>query len=314
MSGSEQNIIIKKVKKGGHGHHGGAWKVAYADFVTAMMAFFLLLWLLSSTSESQKEGIAEYFAPTVGVRDEMGIGFKGGESSDTEGIKKSDLTPPGIVFGAPPSGMISKDKVTKAEAEDGEESQAYEKTASEIKEAFEKDAGLAEFKEHIIIDYTPEGLRIQIIDQNNRSMFKRGSAELEDHAKLILDKITGIIKEKPNNLSVTGHTDSTPYGNNAVYTNWELSADRANSTRRYMEFRQMPDKRFARIQGKADREPLDEKDTKADRNRRIEIILLKKAISKYDVPAPDALLKPPSPDDAKPDLNLRDKTLKDEAQ
>jgi chemotaxis protein MotB len=308
MADGEQPIIIKKIKKGGHGHHGGAWKVAYADFVTAMMAFFLLLWLLSSTPQEKLTGIAEYFTPTVGVRDEMGIGFEGGETIHEDGSKKSDLAPPGIVLGSAPTGVIPTEGAADSQFDEGEEQQKFDSVAEEIKQAFEQDAGLAQLKEHVIIDQTPEGLRIQIVDQNNRSMFASGSANLEPHAKIIISKISEIIKNMPNNLSVAGHTDSAAF-NRGGYTNWELSADRANSTRRFMLSVGTPERRFDRVQGKADKEPLDGEDPKSERNRRISIILLKGSLSPYDVPAPDELLQVPTGSDPKYKMNLESKGL-----
>lgn len=311
MANDNQTIIIKKVNKGHHGHHGGAWKVAYADFVTAMMAFFLLLWLLSSTSESQKEGIAEYFAPKVGVKDGLGIGVQGGQSPTKDGIMKTDLMPPGIIFGSPPTGMLPKEKTSDIKSDEGQEQKEFEHAEEEIRDAFENDAGLAALKEHVIIDMTPEGLRIQLVDQNKRPMFEPGSANLTDAAKTILGRIAVIIGRLPNNLSISGHTDSTVYPAGATYTNWELSIDRANATRKFLMTKDLKPGRFNRVQGKADREHLDPDNPGSPRNRRIALILLKKSISPYEVPAPAQLLKAPKPSDPKPELNLQPKTLKD---
>lgn len=308
---NEGNIIIKKIKKGGHGHHGGAWKVAYADFVTAMMAFFLLLWLLSSTSESQKEGIAEYFTPTTGIRGEMGIGVDGGISASPDGKSKEELAPPGIIFGAPPTGEIPKDPTDSKKTDRGEEAQEQknlDKIEKDLKEAFEKDPKMKELKEHVIIEQTPEGLRIQIVDQDKKPMFLSGSSVLQDKARIILTKVAEVIKQAPNKISVTGHTDSVPYKRADGYGNWELSSDRANSSRRFLIDVNVPEERYAKVEGKADKELLIKDNPQAPQNRRISITLLKKSISPYDMPAPDELLNAPRPDDRE-NFNVKPRTL-----
>ncbi|MCC7260349.1 MAG: OmpA family protein [Alphaproteobacteria bacterium] len=272
-----QTIIIKRIKKGGHGAHGGAWKVAYADFVTAMMAFFLLLWLLSSTSEAQKEGIAEYFAPTVGLKDSEGIGFEGGESASAEGVKKSDMAPVGIVYGAPTVGELQNDASKISDYDATAESKAFEEIKEAIEQAIEQE--LKEYAENIVVKETPEGLKIEVVDLDKVSMFERGSAKLMPPARLILEKLKDIVMKAPNNISMEGHTDATQYGSYATYTNWELSADRANTSRRFMVEKGLPTTRIARVTGYSDRDPLDGGDPKSARNRRISVLLLKQSIS-----------------------------------
>ena len=297
----ERPIIIKKIKKGGHGHHGGAWKVAYADFVTAMMAFFLLLWLIASTSEETKEGIADYFTPTIGLKDEIGIGFEGGVKPESDGTEKDDTTPVGIVFGAPPTGEIVKSPDQLSD-DYKVETQVFEKVENQVEKLFEEELGA--FKKNLLIDQTPEGLRIQVVDQDKLSMFKPGSAELQPFAKMILRKLAPIIQSLPNRMSVSGHTDSVGYGANAKYSNWELSADRANATRRYLVQSEVDQKKFAVVQGKADRDPLLPHDPTAERNRRISLVLLRKHLYPYEVPAPDDLLRQPKADDLIPNFEI----------
>ncbi len=272
----DQTIIIKKIKKSGDGHHGGAWKVAYADFVTAMMAFFLLLWLLASTSESQKEGIAEYFTPTVGLRDAMGIGFEGGEAPTEIGEKKDDLTPVGLIPGAVPPGQTKQPIEKKTLIEADQEAQLFEQAREEIKQAFEDDPSLREFRDNIIVEQTPEGLKIEIMDSDKHPMFQSGSAELSEFGRTIMNKLSAVIEKMPNFISITGHTDADPLSKSAgKYTNWELSADRANSARRFLASKQMEAERVGKVVGMADRELLLADEPQSPRNRRITIILLR---------------------------------------
>lgn len=298
MAGKDDStIIIKKIKKGGDGHHGGAWKVAYADFVTAMMAFFLLLWLLASTSESQKEGIAEYFTPTVGLRDSMGIGFEGGESPNQEGIKKDDSSPLSIVQNASPKGQSpEKDKQTLIEAD--QESQLFEQAREELKKAFEEDPSLRAFKDQIIVEQTPEGLKIDVQDSDKKPMFISGSAQMSDFGKLVMEKLANIIEKMPNYISVTGHTDAEKLAaRNGTYTNWELSADRANSARRELVRTGMEDERVGKVQGLAATDLLLPEEPMSERNRRITIILLRGSYfgpSSYLKNRPESLLSVPT--------------------
>ncbi len=305
VADEERPIIIKKIKKGGHGHHGGAWKVAYADFVTAMMAFFLLLWLLSSTTDEQREGIADYFTPTIGIKDSEGIGFQGGERPTEDGTKKDDLTPVGIVMGAPPTGekVFGDPQIVQKDYE--HDAEVMKQAEEDIKKMIEEDTELGRFKDNLLLEQTPEGLKIQIVDQHKLSMFKSGSAELEEHAKLILRKLVPILNSLPNRMSISGHTDNTPFGRSQAYTNWELSADRANATRRFFTQTPLEEEKVVVVSGKASREPLLPTDRANPRNRRISLILLYRHIYPFDVPATDELLAPPTPeDDAELDLRV----------
>ena len=299
MAEVEQTIIIKKIKKGGDGHHGGAWKVAYADFVTAMMAFFLLLWLLSSTSESTKEGIAEYFTPTIGLKDSMGIGFRGGIRPTDEGRDKDDLTPMGITVGRPQQGPTPQTP-KEAMIEADKESKLFEKAEEDLKQAMESDPNLRELRDMIIVEQTPEGLKIQIVDADRKEMFLPGTATLNEYGQRILRSLLKVIEKMPNRISITGHTDATPFARDGgAYTNWELSTDRANSSRRYLLSQGMNPERASKITGRADQELLTPEDPVSPRNRRISIILLRGshlAMPMDMQPAPRSLLSVPGVD------------------
>ncbi len=275
MAEVEQPIIIKKINKVEGGHHGGAWKVAYADFVTAMMAFFLLLWLISSASESQLEGIAEYFTPTIGLKDSAGIGFQGGTAPTDIGTKKDELTPPGVVIGSQPQGPIPEDPKKEALIESTEDSNLFEKAQKEIKKAFETDPNLQEIRDKIIVEQTPEGLKIELLDSDKKSMFQPGSANLTPHGERILKRMLGVVTRMPNHISITGHTDSTPFPKGSKLSNWDLSTLRANAARRFMVEQGMEGERTQKITGRADRELLVPAEPKSPRNRRITIILLR---------------------------------------
>ncbi|MFA5984289.1 MAG: flagellar motor protein MotB [Methylococcaceae bacterium] len=274
-----QPIIIKKIKKGGHGHHGGAWKLAYADFVTAMMAFFLLMWLLGSTEPSVRQGIAEYFQDPwkPSLRGGANTGdatslIQGGGEDVTQSEGQVKLTNQG------------KQEVV-AEASDKDTDEDAERLdinhLKELKEKIDKlietNPLLNQFKSQLKIDMTAEGLRIQIVDQDNRPMFRTASAKIESYASEILGQMAPIINELPNRISISGHTDSVPFpGNGQGYTNWELSADRANAARKELVRGGLKSEQFMRVVGLASSVPLD-KDNAADpTNRRISIIVMNK--------------------------------------
>jgi chemotaxis protein MotB len=273
MAVDNQTIIIKKIKKGGHGHHGGAWKVAYADFVTAMMAFFLLLWLLSSTSEAQKKGIADYFTPTIGLKDEMGIGVEGGLAPVEDGTSRSELMPIGMTPGQVPQGPIS-DVPKESEVDGDADAKLFEKAQEALKQAMESDPNLREFTENIVMEQTPEGLKLELRDSDKNPMYLVGSEVLSDAGQKILRGLLPLIRKMPNQISITGHTDASPLGREA-YTNWELSAGRANSARRFLVAVGLSDKRVGKVVGRADAELALPETPTAPQNRRMEIILLK---------------------------------------
>jgi chemotaxis protein MotB len=288
MAETEQPIVIKRIKKGGHGHHGGAWKVAYADFVTAMMAFFLLLWLLNTTTPEQKMGLAEFFTPTIGIKDSMGIGFKGGLKQSEVGRSKNDLTEVGLVVGqtkqGPQPGPPTPDKAEPEEdAEDigkstpkpqtGDDADQFSNTAQEIKQALQQDENLKEYQNNVVIQETPEGLKIDVIDDPKRPMFIPGGAVLTDTGKKILDSMAAMIIKTPNNITINGHTDAAGATQNPQYTIWELSADRALAARRFLSTTQLEVDRVTRIVALADKELLVPQEPTNPRNRRITILL-----------------------------------------
>ncbi len=369
-----QPTIIKKIKKGGHGApHGGAWKVAYADFVTAMMAFFLLLWLLNATTEEQKMGISNYFDPTAisrSARSGSG-GVLGGTSITVPGALKSATSPPMISspLVARPANDPSKDTNPEGEeaqrgigdAQAGErgsdakqfiqrgtemrrpagqagqpgepgspgdqaglgragssgtdqgqvgqqsdqqgnpgqqstgqgnpgqlsqaqldkmladrEDQKLREAAEQVKQAIQDRIDLKSVAENVKLEITPEGLRIQLIDQDQKSMFPLGSANMQDSARKLMEEVEKIIAPLPNKITISGHTDSTPFkGGVGGYSNWELSADRANASRRVLVANGVSDTRLQLVVGKADKDPLMPNDPAASQNRRISVVVLR---------------------------------------
>ena len=269
-------IIIKRIKKGGHGHHGGAWKVAYADFVTAMMAFFLLLWLLNTVTVEQKMGIANYFAPTSVSSSTSGAGgVLGGQSLSQVQALKSDsqpiIQPTDTIEGIDSDEAIDDKKLQEEQQElRAKETKDFEAVQKEIKQAIESDPALAMLSQNLLMEITKEGLRIQLIDQDKRAMFETGKATPLPHTKALLQKVAQVISTLPNEIAVAGHTDSSPYAG-ANYTNWELSADRANAIRRSLEDDGVRAKRIASVSGKADREPLLKDAPDSPVNRRVSI-------------------------------------------
>jgi len=294
-------IIIKKVKKGGgHGHHGGAWKVAYADFVTAMMAFFLLMWLINATSPEQKKGIADYFAPAAVSESRSGSGgVLGGRSFDSEGARDSGYSSVTMSerASAPRSGSTddngNKDKdrsnsKTQTSGEDAStdavqqamskrEADQFEAAAMSLRQAMRDMPELTELSKHLLIDQTPEGMRIQIVDQEGRSMFPPGAAEPYPRTQLLLREIAKVINRLPNRITVSGHTDASQVEGLDGYSNWELSADRANATRRIFQKAGVDSNRIYQVSGKASSEPLFPDDPYMSANRRISVVLLREA-------------------------------------
>ena len=280
-----QPIIIKRVKKGGHAAHGGAWKIAYADFVTAMMAFFLLMWLLGSTTEGDKKGIADYFASPLKV-----AMFGGSGSGDASHIIKGggqDLT---RQTGQVKAGDVeSPRKTINLKALKEEQRSAERVRLQQLQDKVEKiiadNPRIAALGGQIRLDMTREGLRIQIVDENNRPMFDSGSAVVKPYMRELLQELGNVLSEVPNRLTLEGHTDAQPFSaGERGYSNWELSADRANASRRELVAGGLPDARVLRVQGLASSKLLDTKDPKAQVNRRISIIVMNRD-------AEDAVLK-----------------------
>lgn len=298
MADQVQPIIVKKIKKGGHGGHGGAWKIAYADFVTAMMAFFLLMWLLNSVTQEQLEGISNYFAPASIAKTTSGAGgMFGGTALSVDGTMQNLSTSPSVTVDLPPpkAGTGSQDAVERelsaeaaaaqlmeadaaaaAELVEKQEQEQFEQAAEELREQIESLPQGQELLNSLVIENTPEGMRIQIVDQKGLAMFPSGSADMFDHTRNVLRLVSEVVAKLPQDISITGHTDSTRFaGGDLGYTNWELSADRANATRRALIELGVPANRLARVVGSADQDPLDASDPASSKNRRIAIVLLR---------------------------------------
>lgn len=268
MTPEKRPIIIKKIKKAAHGAHGGAWKLAYADFVTAMMAFFLLMWLLGSTTRADLQGIAEYF------KNPMKVSMSGGSGAgDAESIIQmggEDLTRSTGQVKMTNEGR--KTITTKAVENDTSRLEALKK---KLEAAIAKSPVLRQFRNQLKIDITSEGLRIQIVDEAKRPMFELASARLEPYARDILREIAPIINELPNRISILGHTDARAYaGTGSGYSNWELSADRANAARRELVMGGLNGDKLMRVQGLSSSVLYDEKNPLNPINRRISIIVM----------------------------------------
>jgi chemotaxis protein MotB len=336
MSGTKKNakptIIIRREEIVEGGHHGGAWKVAYADFVTAMMAFFLLMWLLNATTEAQRIGLADYFSPSsVTSRNNSGFGAPfGGLTPNLEGSLASDrgavqLTPgpthpimspddsedndatpsrprtsgpslltmaqdggaaaqaPNAQAAEPPDAArppvanrvppAAKDPAAEAERERRERA-AFERAAEQIREAVRSDPALAGLAKQLAIDLTPEGLRIQILDEDRQPMFGFGTSALNDRARSLLSKVAPVLLRLSQPIAIDGHTDAAPY-RGADRSNWDLSAERANATRRLLTDAGLPEARIRSVAGHADRDPLLPAEPLAAANRRIAVLVLR---------------------------------------
>ncbi len=268
-------IIVKRVKKGGNRHHGGAWKIAYADFVTAMMAFFLLMWLLGSTSQGDLEGIAEYFQNPLRVS--MSGGSGSGDSTSVIQGGGTDLTrQAGQIRKGDMSPMYKQYDLNAARAElERLEVENLKALKARIEAAIEANPKLAQFRNQLLIDITTEGLRIQIVDAQNRPMFALASARLEPHTVEILHEIGRALNDVTNRISLSGHTDAKPYvSGNRGYSNWELSADRANASRRELIAGGMDEKKVLRVVGLSSAVLLDRENALNPINRRISIIVM----------------------------------------
>ena len=343
--GSKGGVIIKRYEIVEGGHHGGAWKVAYADFVTAMMAFFLLMWLLNATTEDQRKGLADYFSPNnLMSHASSGTGEPfGGHTAFDEGALVSDRGSVQITTGKRPviertedgddpvftefhraksgdgvgTGPMRDDQdaddgsddkqlgqkgtrpapgpggasdvlregqpevrpVTPAEVaaeKSRQEKAAFEQAAQQIKAAVRADAALGDLAKQLAIDMTPEGLRIQIVDEVKLPMFPSGSATPNERARLLMQKVVPVLMRLNQSISIAGHTDAAPFPG-PERTNWELSAERANATRRLLVDGGFPETRVKSVTGNADRDPLLPADPLAPANRRIAILVLREA-------------------------------------
>jgi len=269
-------IIVKRIKKGGGGHHGGAWKIAYADFVTAMMAFFLLMWLLGSTAKGDLNGIAEYFKTPLKVA--MAGGSGSGDANTVIPGGGKDLTRQEGQLRKGENDPINRRSVRAAKAEMEKAEQArLEELKKRIETAIDNSPTLKQFKNQLLLDITSEGLRIQIVDEKNRPMFAFASAQLQPYTREILREIGKTLNDVPNKISLSGHTDATPYSSGEKgYSNWELSADRANASRRELIQGGMDESKMLRVVGLSSAVLLDKEDPFNPINRRISIIVMNK--------------------------------------
>jgi chemotaxis protein MotB len=286
---SNRPIIVKKIKKIAGGHHGGAWKVAYADFVTAMMAFFLLMWLINTSSPEQKRGIADYFAPASlsastsgsgGILAGTALGEVGAMQKGATPIfeqqspSQSPTTAEGEQTGKGGTADASEKAVEEAIAQ--REAAEFHQAEMSLRQALQDMPELAEMSRNIIVDQTPEGLRIQLVDQEGRPMFEAGSTEPNDRARLILNAAARIVQQLPNQIIISGHTDAAPNPDPAN-SNWDLSAGRANAARRVLVSAGLSEERISQVVGKAGSDPLFPDDPFQAANRRIAIVLQRAA-------------------------------------
>ena len=336
-------IVLRKVEESAHAHHGGAWKVAYADFVTAMMAFFLLMWLLNATTEEQRHGIADYFAPSNALgRSASGSGdpFGGrtphssepmtqdagairlergpmpvlpdveiedesatltrpvpmragpeGEDEDAEPRRVRSAhpdAPPGdhdprtlaAPRHAPPAAQADARLLSDAEIH-GEharrERAAFEQAAEEIRRVVASDPALADLGRQLLIEQAPEGLRIQLLDGERQPMFALGGAAPNERARLLIARVAQVAAQLPNPVAITGHTDATPFRGGTERSNWDLSTERANATRRLLAEAGLPEMRIRSVAGQAERQLLLPDQPSAAANRRVAITLLREA-------------------------------------
>jgi chemotaxis protein MotB len=282
-------VIIKRIKKGGHGgHHGGAWKVAYADFVTAMMAFFLLMWLINTTTPEQKRGIADYFAPQSIAQTVSGSGgvlggkVMGEDDAHAGGAQSvmQKQSPPApssatkaLAAGATQGGANSNSTSNSDShsAQDGE----FAHAAEAIHQAVQDNPDIANLSHQVITENTPQGLRIQLVDQDGRPMFQQGSTEPMPYARKLLAAMGRIIANLPNRVSISGHTAGNDSAANGA--SWELSVSRANQARALLQAGGLTSDRIYEVGGKAGSEPLLPEDPNASANRRLSILLMREA-------------------------------------
>ena len=310
MSESKPTVVIRRVRKFKRGgHHGGAWKVAYADFVTAMMAFFLVLWLMAATSKPERAAISEYFrnpSPLSGSSATPAPGMAGPGGASTSMIKLGGATD--VSRGNSNDPFQNQQEAVPTPVQERErEKQRLEALKQELQEAISQSQALEPFKDQLLLDITPEGLRIQIVDQQNRPMFDLGSARLMPYTQSILQELSHFIGQVPNRISLTGHTDTTAYSTRLGYSNWELSADRANAARRTLLEAGMDEAKVARVVGLSSSVLFDKANPQNPINRRISIVVMTQAALEdmqgegqllgAGVPLPDAEIAMPPPGD-----------------
>ena len=293
-NGSMQPIVIKKVKKHVHAHHGGAWKIAYADFVTAMMAFFLLLWLISMTTPEQKKGLADYFAPASASETVSGAGgVLAGRSFDTKGAKTTNADvdeTPGVETQTPTEGMATLDSTTGTQrtAEEGDATRStaspdnissdfegeYLAAAASIRQAWQALPDITQIENNLLLEQTPEGLNIVIMDQTGRPMFPEGSRFPFEEARRAIAAIAPVLERLPNQIEISGHTASGGTYADPNYGPWELSSDRATTVRKILGEFGVSDDHFESVDGRASSDPMFPNDPYLSGNERVEITLI----------------------------------------
>lgn len=268
----DQPIVVKRVKKGGHDAHGGSWKVAYADFMTAMMAFFLLMWILQTATEEQKAGIAQYF--TSGSV--MDSSTSGGESILTGGMESLETSP--AIQAMPFSGFDGSNEFPVLSAQQErlmkKEKELFDRARIALEEAMRSDAALMELHDSMVVSETKEGLQIQLIDQLNQPIFMSGSDVLTPNGARLTKLLARVLKQMPHTLAIEGHTDAVPFVGKDGFSNWELSSQRALAFRRTLISLGVKDQQITRVVGKASTQPYLKSDPKAPQNRRISVTLL----------------------------------------
>ena len=273
---SQRPIVIKRIKKVAGGHHGGAWKIAYADFVTAMMAFFLLMWLLGSSTKSQLEGVSEYFKTPLKVA--LSGGSSVGESSSLIKGGGTDLT---RQQGQVQKSTVKDDQKAKKIIKERAELIKLKKKKKKIEDAIEANPSLKKFANQLLLDITSDGLRIQIVDEQNRPMFASGKAELQPYTKTILHEIGKMLNDVENKISLSGHTDGKPFpSGDKGYSNWELSADRANASRRELIVGGMDASKVLQVIGLSSAVLFDKDAPLNPINRRISIVVMNERAEK----------------------------------
>ena len=301
MTETKPTVIVRRVKKvQGGGHHGGSWKVAYADFVTAMMAFFMVLWLMAATTKPERAAISEYFrnpSPLAGSSSTPAPGMAGPGGASTSMIKLGGATD--VSRGNSNDPFQNQQEAVPTPVQERErDKQRLEALKQELQEAISKSQALEPFKDQLLLDITPEGLRIQIVDKQNRPMFDLGSARLMPYTQTILVELSRYINQVPNHISLTGHTDTTAYSTQVGYGNWELSADRANAARRALLEGGMDPAKVARVVGLASSVLFDKSNPQNPINRRISIVVMSQeaeaaALNQADsLPVPVATVVP----------------------
>jgi chemotaxis protein MotB len=288
VKGDQRPIIIKRVKKVATAHHGGAWKVAYADFVTAMMAFFMLLWLLTVTDKKTLSGIADYFTPSAStMSNSSGSGsILGGTAMQKDGA----MSQGSVALATPTVAQEARNKESQNNnSENAGKSDKFQAdppnntpdpqlvaAQQDIKAAIQNAPTLVQFQDQIIMEITPDGLKIELVDKDRRPMFRSGTAELYAYGTTLIRAIGEVIASMPNRVQVTGHTDNVG-SSNASYSNWELSSDRAHAARRTLRSARVLDDRFAEVTGKAATDPLFPDTPNRAENRRIGFLVLREA-------------------------------------